>query len=276
MSFKLFFDTADAVYIKTKWKLLSKYFDKAQFVGITTNPLAMSRENLSSLKEWEVKTKELCATVSEIRGDNYGVVYVQVPSDDLTETQVVEYAKMVEAWTDGETPVALKLPPYKKYLNMTKELSKTLDVNFTGVADCFTALNCLFEKPRYVSLIPGRMEEAGIDAVAHTKYYFNSQAGKGNPYAPSELITGSMRTLEQLKYCVEFGTVPTIGKTVLNLLDKTNLKEVSSWAKSKVVEDNYGKLPPVVDERNIKLSNDFFKQMNEVGLPIKNDFLNMI
>ena len=58
----------------------------------------------------------------------------------------------------------------------------------------------------YISIIPGRMEEVGIDA--QSAIAFVNQCNFGN----TEIITGSQRTTEQIIYSFYLDTVPTIGE----------------------------------------------------------------
>ena len=97
-------------------------------------------------------------------------------------------------------------------LELNEELKDKIDLNVTGTADCSTALMSLSYGVRYVSIIPGRMEEKGIDAKNQIAYL--NQRKKDN----SEIITGSMRTLDGLKWAFEYGTVPTIGTKVWDLI----------------------------------------------------------
>lgn len=268
MKFKFFIDTADDVYIEEKWKLLSRFTSNKAMVGITTNPNAFFKENLHTVEEWKNRTLVLAKLVTKIREDDKGVVYVQIPSDNLTEEQVLNWAMMVSKWGDGHTKIALKLPPYKNYLKLVNKLKEFVEVNITGVADCGTALKCLQSKVRYVSIIPGRMEEVGIDAKSHVSFVMNAH----NKNSKWDIITGSMRTLEGLKWCVEQGTVPTIGKRILDLITEENAKEVfSTKFKSQLKELSF--FAPVTEQKSQTLSVQFFEQMNECGAKTTVEFL---
>jgi len=269
MTFKFFIDTADHSYIEEKWKFLNRFVSKKHMVGITTNPNAFMKENLHTDKQWETRTRTLAELVTKIREDNKGVVYVQIPGDNLSEEKVLQWATMVSGWGDGQTKIALKLPPYKKYLDMVATLSKTIDINITGVADCGTALKCLQSKVRYVSIIPGRMEEVGIDAKAHVSFVMNAHHEK----AKWDIITGSMRTLEGLKWCVEQRTIPTIGKKIIDLITEENAKEVFSIKPASESLKDLNSFAPVTEEKSKILSLQFFEQMNECGNETAKEFL---
>ena len=190
-----FFDTADTEYVKQLWEKLKGQIDPKSVAGITTNPNAFHKIEAGTIKEWKDKTLELCQLVSEIRGDDLGVVYVQQPNSRMLGRDVLVWAAEISKWGDGNTRVGLKIPPFKEVLNVTDKLSTVIgiEVNVTGVADCSTALRAFSYGVDYVSIIPGRMEEQGINAKAQVS--FTNQRNCKN----SKIITGSMRTIEGLK-----------------------------------------------------------------------------
>jgi transaldolase len=255
-----FFDTANIEFIRNTWDSLKPHVSPKLVAGITTNPNAFFKINKHELQEWFEHLPKLCALVSEIRGDNKGVVYVQVPSADMTPEEVIEYAKTVSTLNDGQTKIGLKIPPYKSILEINDELQKYVETNVTGLADCATALKCIPYGVDYISIIPGRMEEVGIDAKAHID--FVNQTKKGN----TKIISGSMRTLEQLIWTWQYDTVPTIGERVWPLILEgdilTNLLQNIDYSKI----PHKSSFSPLITEDNINLSVNFFKQMNECGV----------
>ena len=68
----------------------------------------------------------------------------------------------------------MKIPPYNEFLNISEELNQKVLTNVTGVSDHATAMKCISYGVNYVSIIPGRMEEVGIDAVSLMTYLFSS------------------------------------------------------------------------------------------------------
>ena len=119
--------------------------------------------------------------------------------------------------------------------------------------------------PRYVSLIPGRMEEKGIDAVSHMKF-IHQRKDKVN----SELITGSMRTVEGLLSAIQGNTVPTIGTRVFDIIKIKNIEYfVKLWSIASDLQSI--KFSPHIDQRMTDLSVDFFKQMDSMGEQLKNN-----
>lgn len=260
--FDFFFDTANIDYIKKVWGFISPYSSPTNIVGITTNPSAMHKEGLTSLKSWEDHLPKLCSLVSTLRGDDKGVVYVQMPSCDMSGGEALAWAKHISKFTDGNTRLGLKIPPYREILKLIPELNNIMETNVTGVSDAETALSCMSFGPRYVSIIPGRMEEVGINAKEHLLFIIDSRSSY------TEIISGSMRTPDGLKMTVQAGTVPTIGNRVWDqLIDpEFNLEEfLESTGTDMKVEKSDTPLTVVIDERNHKLSKDFFQQMNELG-----------
>jgi transaldolase len=269
--FDFFFDTADDEYVLRAWDKLSTHFEAHQIRGITTNPNAFKKIQACRLREWEEKLVVLCSLVSDLRGDNDGVVYVQTPSSLMSPEQVLEYAKHISQFNDGKTKLGLKIPPFYSILEIVDELNKYTETNVTGLADCSTALSCLSYNVRYISLIPGRMEEQGLDAKAHVLFarrYMNEGTS-----GASEIIAGSMRTIEGLEWVCSHGTVPTIGTRVWDkiLEDEKVMRRVAAFG-TNVVSCSQLQFSPHVTEINTKLSLDFFEQMNDCGRSAYEDF----
>lgn len=268
--FDFFFDTANIDYIKRAWTTVSPHFNSTHIRGITTNPSAMHKESLTSLRSWEVRLPELCSLVSTLRGDDKGVVYVQMPSCNMSGEDAIAWAKHISKFTDGNTKLGLKIPPYRKILKLIPELTNIMETNVTGVSDAATALSCFSFGPRYVSIIPGRMEEVGITAKDHLLL-----AQQRLDLTQSDIISGSMRTVEGLKMTVLAGTVPTIGTRVWDqLIDpEFKLEEFLESIENFSTPETNTLLNILIDERNHKLSRDFFLQMNELGREVHQDWI---
>lgn len=267
--FDFFIDTADIKYIENKWDLISKHVSVSNFLGITTNPNAFARENLLKIEEWKARTEDLASLTAKIKGDDSGIIHVQMPSDSMTSEQVLRWAEKVSKWGNGKAQITLKIPPYKRYLELASQITTEygMAVNVTGIADAVTALTCVTRPVEYISIIPGRMEEVGIDAKAHVLAVMNANVGSW------KVITGSMRTLEGLAWCVDMGTIPTIGKRVLDLITEDNTIQVFQQIPTTLTNDcdfNYSPYPSSSSE---KLSRDFFIQMNELGQKTYEDFI---
>lgn len=257
---KLFIDTADESYIKNIWdNFLSNGLTGKEIVGITTNPNAMSKCNVHTLAEFESKTRTLCKLISEIRKDDKGVVYVQHPDSNVSCENLDKWISTILKFSDGQTKIGLKIPPYQKLLEKIEQYRNIIDFNVTGVADCSTALYSFTYSPRYVSLIPGRMEEVGINASEHMRFI-----DQRKEKIKSELITGSMRTIEGLLSAIKHNTVPTVGSRVFDLLIK---HDINLFIKLWDFEDpiDYIKFSPYIDSRSIDLSVAFFNQMDQMG-----------
>mgnify|MGYP004449884641 CR=1 FL=1 len=271
--FDFFFDTADEEYIRRTWSDVSRHLHPSQIRGITTNPNAFMKIESHRLNEWEEKLPVLCGLVSEMRGDDKGVVYVQAPNSNMTPEEVIEYAQHISQFNDGKTSLGLKIPPFYPILEAVEELNKYMETNVTGLADCSTALSCLSYDVRYISLIPGRMEEKGVDAKSHV-LFTRRRMNEGNDGA-AEIIAGSMRTIDGLEWVCNYGTVPTIGTRVWDQIvgNENVLKRVAAFG-SEVVGCQDLKFSPHVTQVNTQLSEDFFEQMDECGKIAHKDFIN--
>lgn len=255
---KFFFDTANIDFIKKTWAQLAPHINSDLVAGVTTNPNAFFKINKLSLQEWFDHTTKLCQLVTEIRQDDNGVVYIQCPSSDMTPEQVLNYAEQVSKLTDGHTKIGLKIAPDASILRINKDLQKFVETNVTGLADCSTALKCVTYGVDYISIIPGRMEEVGIDAKSQIA--FINQANLNN----TKIIAGSMRTIEQLSWTFQYNTVPTIGERVWPLiLEGNTLQELINLDYANV--NSISNFTPVIDQRNVDLSTSFFSQMNKCG-----------
>jgi len=274
-----FIDTANLEFIKDLKLKLNSIVDFKLVNGITTNPNAFKKINKFKLSEWENQLPKLCELVSEMRQDGDGIVYVQAPVSTMTLNEVLRFAEHISKFDDGNTRLGLKIPPFRNILYGVSEIEKIMTTNVTGVADAGTALFASLYHPTYVSVIPGRMEEVGIDAKKHVEYLMD--AIDTWPYesvisSATQIISGSMRTLEGLLWVSEMGTVPTIGEKVwdliyedLSILDKMNYEKVNNYLDREYIS----KFAPLNDQRNTDLSLAFFKQMDEYGSEAYNDFL---
>ena len=291
---EFFFDTADADYIRDLADHLAPHIDFAwSLLGVTTNPNALSKIDCNSLTKLEKVIPELCKLVTELRGENIGgTVYVQMPNSHMTEDDVLEWAKYIADFTDGTTNVGLKIPHFTYALDMASELAdQGVEINVTGIADWATLLKALsFPGVMWVSLISGRMEEVGIDANFHMEFI------KLIPRDSSQgIIAGSMRTVRGLKDAILRGTVPTIGQRVWTELllpnnehgrsdlsgfpllwnGKNIVHTAEDWGDSiwNILKSSTGHAPLVTGE-NERLSEAFFVQMNELGWPIYEEWIN--
>tara|TARA_R100000808_G_C2151387_1_gene160409 strand:- start:1504 stop:2307 length:804 start_codon:yes stop_codon:yes gene_type:complete len=263
--FKFFFDTADLDKLKI---IRSNLFSKRGlgFVkGITTNPSAMSKINHCSLSDWEKILPLLCEFVTETRGDAMGEVYVQAPVSRMTTKEVIAFARHISQFNDGFTKLGLKISPSLQHLEAVPFIQKYMPVNVTGVSDCCTALSCCLHDVDYVSIIPGRMEEVGIDADAHLKY-LNRRNFR------STIITGSMRGIEGLKRAIELDTIPTIGTKVWDILMEEKTDFYSFKPDPNSIFSGLPMLSPHIDELNANLSTAFFAEMDTLGETVYKGF----
>lgn len=267
---QFFIDTADISYIESTWeKLYAVGVDPKSFLGITTNPNALSKVNCHTLNDLEILIGELTNLTSKIRGDFYGMVYVQVPNSNLIDAELERWCDWLDE-LDVNCNVGLKIPPYKHVLDLVTRLDvdSSFDLNVTGVSDAATALRCLsYPSVKCVSIIPGRMEEVGIDATKH----LNVVAQRNN-VLDQYVIAGSMRTVDGLKKSILGNTIPTIGARVFDSMTPNDYVEFNNFWQPIEIGGDYLSDIAMVDDRNVKLTADFFEQMDLLGQPLYEDF----
>ena len=270
-----FFDTADTDYIRKIWDKLGKYVPGESVIGITTNPNALAKVNCDTLDKFDELVPRMCELVHELRGeaDSQGLVYVQVPNSVMDPDDIIRFAQYVDDFNGNGAAMALKIPHFSYVLRITDapELRK-LYLNVTGVADANTIIKALnYTNVFFASIIPGRMEEVGIDANAHMEYLANQQL-----HRHQNIIAGSMRTIEGLRNSIYYHTVPTIGSRVWDLIDKENRWEefASYWNYTYTTSDvPSADYTPEVTNKNIDLSRQFFDQMDSLGESLHKEFM---
>ena len=253
-----FIDTASPEAISSIWDQIQSDNLENHVAGVTTNPKALAKYfkqefGLSDLKTLLIEINDVL--VNKIQAPD-PIIYIQVPSDVIQSGSV---KTMVNFASGLPFNVGIKIPHYQWFLT---EVSNYPNVSFnvTGVADYLIAAKVLSYNVDYVSIIPGRMEEAGMDYVSGLSLLSQVNGFK------NRVIAGSMRTLEQLDKTLQYGCVPTIGETAFNNilpeLKQKNLK-FASVLLPKTPEyysfDSGNKI-------GTELSRGFFDEMNRVNL----------
>lgn len=256
--FDFLIDTADEKYIKEKWNFLSKHIPAENFRGVTTNPNAFFKMSDFAKQQWFDRMKTLADLIEQIRGDKEGELHVQFPNSKIDKALFTKWLEQLHGLNITNVKIFVKVPPFANGLKIAQRINKKygFKLNVTGVADAGTALSALSYKISYLSIIPGRMEEVGINAKAHVAFVQSRKRDN------KEIITGSMRTIECLKWCVEMGTIPTIGTRVIDQIDETILLQMLKWKNKKTSEQTFC---PLIEQKNTDLSIAFFKQMDEMG-----------
>ena len=269
-----FFDTADTDYIRKIWYKLGKYIDGSSVIGITTNPNALAKVNCDTLEKFETLVPQMTSLVGELRGEGpEGLVYVQVPNSTMNDEDILRWATYVNEFNGNGAAIALKIPHFSYVLRLSGEPElRNLYLNVTGVSDANTIIKALsYHNVFFASIIPGRMEEVGIDANAHLKYLADQQLQRHQ-----NIIAGSMRTIEGLKNSIFYHTVPTIGSRVWDLIDAENRWEefASYWENTyEVLDEPSADYTPVVTDTNLDLSKQFFDQMDKLGESLHTEFM---
>jgi len=271
-----FFDTADTDYIRKVWDKLGKHIDPSAVIGITTNPNALAKVNCDTLQKFEELVPRMCELVKELRGDTptEGLVYVQVPNSTMKYEDILRWAVYVNEFNGNGAAIALKIPHFSYVLRLSGEPElRNLYLNVTGVSDANTIIKALsYQNVFFASIIPGRMEEVGINANQHLEYLANQQLQRHQ-----NIIAGSMRTIEGLKNSIYYHTVPTIGSRVWDLIDAENRWEefASYWENTYEVSDEpSADYTPLVTDTNLDLSKQFFDQMDKLGESLHQEFIN--
>lgn len=262
---QFFIDTANINFIQLLMDKYGSKIDSKLIKGVTTNPNAFSKIEKYHLNEWIDHVGSLSQIISDIRGDNEGEIHIQIPFSELEPQKVIEYAKYIKDSSNSLCKIGMKIPPFQPTLKVVDECNKYVKTNVTGVADSSTALKCATYNIDYVSIIPGRMEEVGIDAISAIS--FVNQANLGN----TKIITGSQRTTEQVIYCFVLDTIPTIGeKCWNNIFEGDNIDKILNidYKINKI-----GEFSPTISMDNTNLSLDFFKQMDSLGDQAYKDLL---
>jgi hypothetical protein len=268
-----FFDTADTDYIRKTWDVLGNHADNFTF-GITTNPNAMNKVNCNTVDKFVARTNELLDLLEEL-GQSDGLVYVQFPSTRMTDEECLNFVDFInKLQRGGDRPqIALKIAHFSRMLELSStDDFKNLSVNVTGISDCGTIMKAsLYPNVRYASIIPGRMEEVGINANSHLKFLAMTDLND------TEVITGSMRTIEGLKFAVYYNTVPTIGWRVWDNMAEQNLwSQFPTYWEHRFAPVDWNVLDdyiPNITETNRQLSVDFFEQMDDMGNELYLDYI---
>lgn len=274
---KFFFDTADADYIRNTWAKYSNYTDSSGILGITTNPNALHKVNCKSLVDLEDVVKSLSQVLNEI--SKTGEIFIQLPSSSMiTFKEITQWAKYIKTLEKDPIKIGIKIPHYTFHLVQARSIVEAcpgMTVNVTGISDWAHILKAFtFESVTYASLIPGRMDEAGINSNEHLMFLF----GLINK-PKQQIITGSMRTLKGLEDAIFFSTIPTIGTRLWDLLSVEDF--INCWNTTRrmnfatEIVDGWKSLPhgPEITDKNVNLSQQFFEQMDLLGKPIYDEFV---
>ena len=265
---QFFLDTANIESLKRILEKIEKDIDLKLILGITTNPNAFNKIGINRLEGWLDHSLKLAKFVHELRGDNDGEIHIQIPNSKLNQNQISKYISLIEEMTNGYCKVGMKIPPNIDLLKKVDEFNLKVKTNVTGLSDVSTALKCCTYNVDYVSIIPGRMEEVGINAIETLS--FLKQCKLGN----TRIITGSQRTVEQVIYCFNYDTIPTIGEKCWdNIFSGGNFKKLLAGNEESITTNMFG---PLISKENINLSHDFFMQMDELGLSAYHDLKQII
>ena len=276
------FDTADADYIDSIWLNLKDLVSRTAVKGITTNPNALSKIGCETLEQMQIVIPNLVSMVTDMRGgEPGGAVHVQIPHSNLclSETHVLKWAEYISQFSDGCTHIVMKIPHFTAALRLTDRIvaEHGLPVNVTGISDWGTVLKAFaYPNVTYASLITGRMDERGVNANEMMMYLAPIPR-----HGIQKIIAGSMRTIAGLEDAVYTGLLPTIGARVWDhFFDDSvgwdTFEEI--WIGELDIDlfDIDVHWPPLITEDSRALTEEFFKQMDDLGENVLAEFLEMV
>ena len=191
----------------------------------------------------------------------------------MAEEDILRWARYIKDFNGNGAAIALKIPHFSYVLRLTGEPEmQDLYLNVTGVSDANTIIKALsYQNVFFASIIPGRMEEVGLDANGNLKYLADQQLQRHQ-----NIIAGSMRTIEGLKNSIHYQTVPTIGSRVWDIIDSENRWEefASYWENTyEVSNEPVADYAPYINGTNRDLSVQFFEQMDKLGQSLHDEFM---
>jgi hypothetical protein len=263
---EFFIDTANPTAIKDIWYKINSEGLSDLLAGITTNPKSLAKY---FQKEFTLQDlKEHLSILNNLMTDDLNapdrIIYIQIPNDKF-DPEIL--SKMVNFVQTLDFKVGIKIPHYLEFLLETEKYYN-VSFNVTGVADFSVAAKALSWKHLdYVSVIPGRMEENGIEYTSGLNILRQNHNFFNNSIKKSRVIAGSMRTLAQLENVLKYQCVPTLGESafsnIIPELESSNKTFLSVLLSD--VEKNFVNH----DEYNVsgsELSKAFFEEMNTVNL----------
>jgi hypothetical protein len=268
-----FLDTANCEDILNVWSKLKFATNKSSLRGVTTNPSALSKINAKSLDDIRTAVSDISATLYNITGHNDTEIHLQIPNTDLSPRLFFKWLDFInELEVANGNVFVVKIPPSLTILQMISEFTTADDLelninplrsfNVTGLTDASACLSCLtFNSVKYVSIIPGRMDENKLNSNSHLEFLASRQL-----HNDKHVIAGSMRTIDGLKTSIRYKTIPTIGTKLWNIMTDKDFEAFESYWQEPVGLPKV-LYPPLTTEAHIELSSQFFKQMNELGMP---------
>ncbi|MDO8611181.1 MAG: transaldolase family protein, partial [bacterium] len=256
---QFFFDTANIESINSIWSKLPKTLDPSNALGVTTNPNALNKIGITKVNQLKELIEKLANKISEIRSDDEGIIYIQIPNSNNTIKEIQLWIDQLISIQPHRARICLKIPPRSDIFHALIDLDldgwQDFDLNITGICDAGTALKCLSYPVKYVSILAGRMQDAGINLHEQVDYIQSR--------APDDkgIIAGSMRTINGLKDTIALGCVPTIGEKIWGLI----LQDPSFWDTAYAIRENNNRYCPLIAETSLSLSEAFFAQMDLAG-----------
>ena len=265
MPINFYFDTANPIKIEEWWKKLKNIINPANIIGVTTNPNALNKVEVTCLNVYIEVIYELFEILKIIKKNNDGIVYIQIPNSQCSLLEIEKFVGLIKSIFPKQFKIGLKIPPridILKFFQMPGKSSEFRDLylNVTGITDSLTALQMLSYDIKYISFLTGRLEESGVDAGSHISFVNNSKLGN------KKIIAGSMRTPAQLELVCGLNCVPTIGETLWNsLFEENKIDLLTKEYKTQEIENkDFSFLFSPYAGCN-KVAKDFLNQMDTAG-----------
>lgn len=255
--------------------------------GITTNPNAMSKVGAKTFGDWRAQVHSLSTMLdawAQTYPDNPQTyeLHVQLPNTlIITPEQAEAFIDMILAdITSNHVRLGIKIAPTMlRWLASLRSKFPHVMFNVTGLADYASVLRSASFGVNYASIIPGRMEERGIDAVKHLMFLNTCNL------RTTKVITGSMRTLRGLSDAFHYNTLPTIGTRVWEQIILQNIDFQTDFINPDAeVRAKYNPdvrlvrtdVPVLIGDESVNLTTEFFEEMNGLGVWAYTGLLNVI
>lgn len=271
-----YIDSMDIDYIEEKLSILLRYTQDQSFLGITTNPRIVQKAGITSVSQYFEKMRNLIERLLDLNLNTYITIWIQPFNLSWSSDKIVKFIKDhidLLPQNSNRFLIGCKLGPDRsKILEISDEmynngfnLTKFAGFNITGLTTSteLLAYGLSGYNINYVSFLTGRLEECGIDPYTQLTY--------AAIFRTYNIISGSLRTFEQLRNSIGFGCIPTIGNSILDQLNSPeNIQNFINAMNTEEFILNSNRPSKVNIEPYLDISEKFFEQMNTIGQQIEN------
>lgn len=262
-------DDIEDIFAKLRGASADKYFIK--FAGITTNPSAFAKIGATSHTDMFRVIEEIDKILSYIPVANIEL-HTQLPNTNMPVDEAIDF---IDNLRDIVCQSSLRIKVAPSLNSQYTQITQRDNFNVTGLSSiqyCISALE--MTGVEYASLIPGRMEERGIDSTPHLALWKSLAHSYAN--RKKYVIAGSMRTVEGVLAASNARMLPTIGKKVWDLMDDSALnalmESLGNFWKDVPNDSSISHFTKTCDvvsgDASAQLTEEFFTTMNSLGEPI--------